>query len=237
MLLSICCILLINLMSSFCEIQAFRHDELKYIDSYFTKLVTEGRWLNYLFFSTLKISNVKIMAVVNVISFFIFSYICFLNILEKRYAVLCAIVSLFIPPIHLLNEWAQTSMISFFLLALAAIVYKKISMPLFFFIFSILFNGCLSHFYFLLPLLFIGDGENIFRIICYWCILFIVGFIFAEFMVLILSNRFITIADWRNPNYINDIFDFMHNLEKVINSFIMIVKKFGVFLWGHLGLR
>lgn len=50
MLLSICCILLINLMSSFCEIQAFRHDELKYIDSYFTKLVTEGRWLNYLFF-------------------------------------------------------------------------------------------------------------------------------------------------------------------------------------------
>lgn len=236
MLLSICCILLINLMSSFCEIQAFRHDELKYIDSYFTKLVTEGRWLNYLFFSTLKISNVKIMAVVNVISFFIFSYICFLNILEKRYAVLCAIVSLFIPPIHLLNEWAQTSMISFFLLALAAIVYKKISMPLFFFIFSILFNGCLSHFYFLLPLLFIGDGENIFRIICYWCILFIVGFIFAEFMVLILSNRFITIADWRNPNYINDIFDFMHNLEKVINSFIMIVKKFGVFLWGAFGI-
>lgn len=75
----------------------------------------------------------------------------FFKYTRKKYAVLCAIVSLFIPPIHLLNEWAQTSMISFFLLALAAIVYKKISMPLFFFIFSILFNGCLSHFYFLLP--------------------------------------------------------------------------------------
>ena len=80
-------------MSSFCEIQAFRHDELKYIDSYFTKLVTEGRWLNYLFFSTLKISNVKIMAVVNVISFFIFSYICFLNILEKK--ICCAMCNSF----------------------------------------------------------------------------------------------------------------------------------------------
>lgn len=90
MLLSICCILLINLMSSFCEIQAFRHDELKYIDSYFTKLVTEGRWLNYLFFSTLKISNVKIMAVVNVISFFyIFLYMFFKYTREKICCAMC----------------------------------------------------------------------------------------------------------------------------------------------------
>lgn len=231
-LLSIACVLLIDMMLSFCEIKAFRHDELRYIDSYFTKLVTEGRWLNYLFFSVLKISNVKIVAVINVISFFIFSYICFLNIFEKKYAMLCAMASLFIPPIHLLNEWAQTSMISFLLLAIAAIVYKKISMPLFFLIFSILFNGCLSHFYFLLPLLFIGNGKNIFHIICCWCILFVVGFLFAELIVFVLSNRFITIADWRHPNYIKDIFDFIYNVEKTIGSFVGIVKKIGIFLWG-----
>lgn len=235
-LLSIACVLLYNILSSFCEVKSFRHDELRYIDSYFYKLVTEGRWLNYLFFSALKISNIKIMAIINVISFFIFSYICFLNIFEKKFAVLCAMVSLFIPPIHLLNEWAQTSMISFLLLAIAAIVYRKISMPLFFFIFAILFNGCLSHFYFLLPLLFIGDGKDIFRAICYWCIFFIVGFVFAEFMVFILSNRFITIADWRNPNYIKGISDFICNVEKVVDSFIVIVKKFGVFLWGAFGI-
>lgn len=83
-LLSIACVLLYNILSSFCEVKSFRHDELRYIDSYFYKLVTEGRWLNYLFFSALKISNIKIMAIINVISFFIFSYICFLNIFEKN---------------------------------------------------------------------------------------------------------------------------------------------------------
>ena len=55
-------------------------------------------------------------------------------------------------------------------------------------------------------------------------------------MVLILSNRFITIADWRNPNYINDISDFICNMEKVVGSFVVIVKKIGIFLWGAFGV-
>ena len=124
-LLSVVCILLIDMMSLFCEIPAFRHDELRYLDSYNYKLSTEGRWLNYLFFSVLKLSNIKIVAILNMIFFFVFSYKCFLNVFERKYALLCAMVSLFIPPIHLLNEWAQTSMLSFFLLAVAAIIYEK----------------------------------------------------------------------------------------------------------------
>ena len=235
-LLSVVCILLIDMMSLFCEIPAFRHDELRYLDSYNYKLSTEGRWLNYLFFSVLKLSNIKIVAILNMIFFFVFSYKCFLNVFERKYALLCAMVSLFIPPIHLLNEWAQTSMLSFFLLAVAAIIYEKMSLLLFFLVFSILLNGCLSHFYFLLPLLFIKNKKNFFRIICYWCVFFIVGFLFAELMVFILKNKFITLVDWRNPNYIDSIADFICNLKKIMTSFIAISEKLGVFLGGAFGI-
>lgn len=234
--LAVVCVLLTDMISLFCEVQAFRHDELRYLDSYSYKLCTEGRWLNYIFFPVLKLSNVKMMAIANIVFFFIFSYVCFLNIFDKKYAVLCAMVSLFIPPVHLLNEWAQTGMPTWLLLAVAAAVYKKMSAPLFFFIFGILFNGCGNHFYFLLPLLFIEDRKNFFRIICYWCVFFVVGFIFAEFVVLILKNQFITLADWRKPNYIDGIPAFIHNLKKVATSFFVIIEKFGEFLGGVFGV-
>ena len=150
------CLLLFDLMLKFVGIDAFRHDELRYIGTYADKLETEGRWFNHLFFWTLRLADVKLVACASVLCFAVFSWSVFRNFLDRTGAALAALACLFIPPVHLLNEWALTSFLSFVLLALAGLLHDKMRMPAFFLVFGVLFNGVLSHFYFLLPLLFIG---------------------------------------------------------------------------------
>ncbi len=147
---------LLDLMAKFVGIDAFRHDEIRYILSYREKLTGEGRWLNFAFFWQMRLLDVKLVACAGVLCFAVFSWCVFRNFLDRTTAVLAALVCLFIPPVHLLNEWALTSFISFFLLALAGLLHDKMRMPVFFLVFGVLFNGVLSHFHFLLPLLFLG---------------------------------------------------------------------------------
>lgn len=223
-------IMLITILLDFFSIQGFRHDELKYISTYMNKVKEEGRWLNYIFFDSLKLINIKILAFLNVVCFCIFSYTCLNNILDKKYAVIGSLAFLFIPSIHLLNEWAQTVFINFLLLAISSFVYKRINPVIFFSVFGILFNGVLSHFYFVLPLLFIHQKSNIIKILLYWILGFIVGFIFAECMTFLISDQLIRLAAWRNPNYIESIDDFINNIKLARKNMSGIYRSFGSIL-------
>ena len=150
------CLLLFDLMLKFVDIDVFRADDLRYKGSYEGKFVSEGRWLNWLFFSTLRLADVKLVACASVLCFAVFSWCVFRNFLDCVSAALATLVCLFIPPVHLLNEWPLTSFLTFVLLALAGLLRDKMCIPAFSLVFGVLFNGVLSHFYFLLPLLFIG---------------------------------------------------------------------------------
>ena len=223
-------LMLLNLLSEYYNIPAFRHDELKYIDSYYGKLVSEGRWINYLFFNIIKTLDIHLIGLLNLLFFFVFSYKCLENIFEKRYAFLCALTILFIPPIHLLNEWSQTSFLSFLFLAVASFIHKEFSIKLFFFFFSIIFNGTLSHFYFLLPLLFLNKKE-IYKFLLYWIIFFVIGFVFTECFTFILGGKFIKLAEWRHPHYIHNFYDIIINAKIEFYSFYnKIITKTNILL-------
>ncbi|WP_206214291.1 hypothetical protein [Desulfovibrio sp. ZJ369] len=225
--ITILSLFLADMVYNFISIPAFRHDELKYIPSYYGKLRAEGRWLNYLFFNSLQYVNIKFASSIGIGCFFIFAYRCMENVLEKKYAILIALLCLFIPPIHLLNEWAQTAVLSLVLLAMASLSYKSVHKLLFFLIFGILFNGVLSHFYFLLPLLFIGDKKLDKYIIFYWIVGFVVGFIITQIITLILCRSFIRLDSWRNPNYIYGLEDAIINLKKASRNIISTYNFFG----------
>ena len=147
-----------------------------------------------------------------------FSFKCLENIFEKKYAFLCALTALFVPSIHLLNEWPQTSFLSFLFLAISAFIYRDISVKLFFLVFGIIFNGLLSHFYLLLPLLFINQKKT-YKLLIYWIIFFVIGFIFAELLTYILGGKLITLADWRRPHYIQNFYDIITNIKILFYSF------------------
>lgn len=210
--------LLANLILEYNKIPAFRHDEIKYYTSYYGKLVSEGRWLNYLFFNVIKTLDIHLIGILNIILFFLFSFKCLENIFEKKYAFLCALTALFVPSIHLLNEWPQTSFLSFLFLAISAFIYRDISVKLFFLVFGIIFNGLLSHFYLLLPLLFINQKKT-YKLLIYWIIFFVIGFIFAELLTYILGGKLITLADWRRPHYIQNFYDIITNIKILFYSF------------------
>ena len=61
--------LLANLILEYNKIPAFRHDEIKYYTSYYGKLVSEGRWLNYLFFNVIKTLDIHLIGILNIVYF------------------------------------------------------------------------------------------------------------------------------------------------------------------------
>ena len=221
-------ILLCNTLYNFCSIPSFRHDSLKYIDTYYYHFCAEGRWINYFLFENLKTLNIAFISCINIICFIIFSYNCLINFLTKKYSILLSITSSFIPSIYLLNEWGATIFPSYVLLALASLSYKKLNKFHFFIIFGALFNGSISHFYFLLPLLFISKDIDK-KIIIYWIIGFINGYIVAQIITFAITGHLIKLAEWRNPHYINSFNVLIDNIKRaylyVRRDFLFLGKE------------
>lgn len=216
-----------NIVIQELSINSFRHDELRYIDGYSFKLSNEGRWVNYLLFDWLKTLDFKLAILVNLCCFAIFSWVCSCKFLDKRYALLCTIVLLLIPPIHLLNEWPQTILTSFVILLLATIVHDKVPLLLFFSVFGILSNGALSHFYFLLPLLFLRSKHSFLTLVLYWILGFLIGYCFSQFITWLLLGKFFTLPSWKKPNYIRSFSDLILNIENAWWYFKFNLKFIG----------
>src|SRR5690606_32492631 len=119
-----------------------------------------------------------------------------------------------IPLLRVQLEWPETVIFGFMLLALSSTESKKIPDYLFFPLFSILFFGTYSAFYFLLPLLYLGSSSfkyNL-RILIIWGFSFIGGYLVASSFVYFTTGSTIVISDWRRPNPISDFGDLIQNI-------------------------
>ena len=206
----------------------FAHDELPFLGGFGGYLRENGRWVNFLLYDASVYLNGWLVILVNVASFCIFSYFVFRDWLGRSNAVLCSLGTAFFPSVHLLNAWPLTSMPSFLLLAVAAILSRKSKLIPFFVIFGILFNGVLSHCYFLLPLLFLRrERKELVKILFLWVIGFVVGFVCAEIMTKVLTGSFIHLSGWRNPNYVRDWESFSDNFVSLARSAYEEVCRMG----------
>lgn len=219
----LCCIALTALlvcnefgMFLSCPIQA--NDEICYEQAYFYKLVTEGRWIVYLLSPSLIHVSGALAVLMNLACLFFFSLVVFRNLLPRHVAVLAALCALLFPPVHSLNNWALTLLPSYIVLAAAALCYRRMPMAVFFCLFGCLFNGGVSHFYFLLPLLFLKEKEGFIKLLVLWCGGFVCGFVCAEVMTKLLSHSFIQLAEWREPHYIRSLSDAVANAQRLMHS-------------------
>ncbi len=229
--IAVLCTLSVHTLFDLYNIHVWRHDALLYFDSYGLKLKTEGRWLNFLSFNILKLIPPYLSILLSFCSFFYFIYICAVNIIQKKNAVLFSLCTLQISPIYSLAGWPLTPLPSYLLLAASAFFYKKLDFRLFFLIFGILFQGAFNNFYNLLPLLFLGkiyrNPKKLLPLFFYYVLGFLLGFLFAELAVLLASGSLIKVADWRHPQPVHNFSDLFHNIEGSFYNFLAHMRIFG----------
>lgn len=208
----------------FCKTPAFASDDILYTHYFPWR---EGRWFQVFFTSIVSTFNGKLIAIVNTALLLPFFWCALRNLVDEKWAVVGAIVCVMAPPVHQLNMWPLCAFPSILLLPLAAIARYRMTKAVFFCLFGILFNGCLSHYYFLLPLLFLCENRGeLVRTLIWWVIGYVLGFACAELYVLLRTGHLIEFVEWRKPHPIHSVEDAVQNFVRIVNYFTSHLKVF-----------
>lgn len=216
------------------ETPVFAHDALCYVSGYGCKLSAEGRWLNYILFPILKLFNGYVVSLVNMGCLFVFSWSVFRRFLPISDSIIAALATLTFPPVHAMNYWPSTMLLSYLTLLGAALLYKNTPKWLVFVSSAILLNGGLPTFYFFLPLLYFGEENRreFIRTLVWWIIAFIIGVAFAEMMTLLKCHHFIQPQEYRHFKLVASFSDLWNNalqsLKCMINALSLVGKQLGL---------
>ncbi|AEX22113.1 hypothetical protein [Vibrio sp. EJY3] len=232
------------------------HDALNYIPNYVVKLVTEGRWINFIFFDWLRTIPPVIAASLCNLFLFIFAYqVGRASTSETWCSVIFGLLVLNIPNFTMLFKWPMTLLPASFILALFALDYQRHSRYRLMLIAGIVMFATYPAFYFLVPLLFMRqlDQESwgsAVKFVVVWILGYILGYAFAQLFVYIATASvadhamFIQVAEWRNPTPMIDLSSLLVNLTKSAGNFkqnILYLSELsawfylpitGVFVWA-----
>ena len=141
-----------------------------------------------------------------------------------------------VPAFYSIIGWPVTVMPSFLVLAFCSWLSTKLK-PLYFFLISgILFLGVFNNFYNLTLLFFLPVYKRIklkgfIKIVAFWVLSFLVGFLFSLVMTKLIGGHWgLEIAPWRQPHKILTLSDAVLNAERVIDNLFAHVKLFGSML-------
>ncbi len=229
---------IIILIYNYFNVFVWRHDSLLYIDSFKSKLETEGRWITYLFFEQQKSIPPHLGGMIQLFCIGIFAYqLSFIINQSKFTSFLLAILVTSVPINVNLMLWPVTSIIAFIYLAFTPEIRKNTPRLTFFCISGVIFFGTMSNYYFLLPLLYLNEfnqeNESNFiirfkiwltKLILPWVLGFIIGYLVSNLITYVISGELVTLADWRKPNPINSIHTFIENLSTIFSYLIKHVE-------------
>lgn len=225
------CLMLLMVLSQFSyfwDRTVFGHDDLSQIESYYWNLESEGRWLIYLLFPVLRYCNTHVALVADIVFVCVFGYVCARRWLNSSQSILIAMLVTLAPSFVLFLDWPIIALPSIFLLAVAALVSNRIPLSRFFLVFGVLFNATYSNVYFLLPLLFLNeDSGTMLRVLFYWLIGYVVGFVVAELVTWAVCGHFVELAEWRKPHYIRSWADIEINILRALRSALSHVRYMG----------
>ncbi len=242
----------LNLLSVwivYLDIEIWRHDSLYYLQSFSSKLQTEGRWINYLCFDQLKTLNPYLSALLHVFFLAIFVTIAAFNSCRSiLYALMIMLVCVVSTPVYSQLLWPVNSLPAFILLAVAAISQKYLPIHLFFPIFGILLFASMGHLYFLLPLLYIRRYAHskipvrektwilVKRLVLPWVLGYCAGYIIATAVIYLETGQLgIQLADWRQPNPVIGIESFLLNFATAYAYLTQHLEEyFSMFGWKSI---
>lgn len=218
----------------FCRTVAFCSDDVLYIRHYPWR---EGRWLQVFFDPIVPSFNAKLIAMANVAGVLYFFWVAMCRVIGNRWAMVGAAVCVMAPPVHVINMWPLSTFPSIILLVVAAWAYTRMTKVSFFLLFGFLFSGCVAHFYFLLPLLFINEnGRETFKTIIWWCIAYVLGFAFSELYVFVRTGQMIELIGWRQPHPVTCVADVFDNTLRAMNFMLSHLKIFSLRDMGYLSV-
>ncbi len=109
---------------------------------------------------------------------------------------------------------------SYVILASSVLLADKLRDYVFFPLYSVLFFGVVSSFYFILPFLFLGrlSFRRALRLLIVWSLSFPLGFVFSNSLVFIAVGHGVEIAGWRHPNPIESWSDLSQNAAQALGE-------------------
>lgn len=209
---------------------AWRHDALTYYSSYWDKLTSEGRWINFYLFPFLKVFPPHLGAILSIFFFGGFIFLAALRMTSYKNSILFMLLLLQIHPIYSIIQWPLTGLPANFFLFLCACLSHKWRYEYVFLLGAILFHGTFNNLYNLLPLLFLSDVRSLkqaVRLILVWALFFIIGYAAAQLMTLIITSHFFHAAQWRNPRPVKDIESLFANCIRASKCLSFHLKRFG----------
>ncbi|SHF31850.1 hypothetical protein [Vibrio gazogenes] len=207
------------------------HDALPYMDSYVSKFVSEGRWVNFALFDTLRLVPAVVAGTLCNVFIFIFGYQVAMGVRKDRWLACCfALLMINVPYFTMLFKWPMTLIPGTLMLALFSCIKDRYSRPVILLTSGILLFATYPAFYFLMPLLFIRQlNEENFRsllqFLCLWIVGYVLGYAVANLSVYsytLLQNgtgHFIEFVSWRKSTPSTDISGIIANIAKSAGNF------------------
>lgn len=232
--IAVMALLLVQLLYNGLHVFVWRHDSFYYLlqGDYLGKFTQEGRWLNLALFPALKAIPGNMAWLAGLACFGYFTFVCALGVSHDRiYSSLVALLCLQSVPLYLMGTWPEATLAAYVLLAVAALVHKRMPTLPFYIVFGILFMGTVSQFYYILPLLHLSrfaeekrfHWQPLISLLVFWAAGFLAGFV-VIFLVeyVITGHAGLEIGAWRQPHYINSASDLAANIQSR-----------AAFLWDH----
>lgn len=238
--------LTIRNLYGFARISFWRQDAIYYLGHYSGKLGTEGRWINFIVFYLLKFIPAILSISIHYFAIGFFSYKATMGITKNSgLSALVAFAVINMTPITNQLMWPVTTLPGYLFLGAIPFFYKKFSTWSLFAICGIAFFGTLSNYYFIIPILLLGDlleytkdkdfKESIVftvkQIVIPWVVGFLVGYIIANLITALMVGHFIELAEWRNSQPVDSFSQLITNVENII-SYIIVEFKY---LYNSLG--
>ncbi|MFV0575226.1 MAG: GtrA family protein [Vibrio sp.] len=232
------------------------HDALPYMTSYTEKFVSEGRWINFAFFHTLREIPSPLAVTICDLSIFYFGYLLAKGVRKDTWTALCfGLLVVNVPYFTMLLKWPMTLLPGCFMLALFAHLRSRINPHALLVISGILLFATYPAFYFLMPLLFLSELRkasyfNIFKFLVVWALGYVLGYVVANGLVYaytyLFSDHasFIHFADWRRSTPSNSVSALIENIGKSVDNFnrnalylsaltpLLFVPSVCLFIWA-----
>ncbi|WP_105900829.1 GtrA family protein [Vibrio gangliei] len=215
-------------MSVFSDIA---HDALPYMTGYSDKFVSEGRWINFALFYSLREMPSSLAVIICDTAIFYFGYKLALGIRKDTWFALCfGLLIVNVPYFTMLFKWPMTLVPGCVMLAFFAYVKDKFNPSAFLLVSGVLLFATYPAFYFLMPLLFLStlrtaSWREIASFVAVWILGYVLGYLVANSLVYAYSYffsdhaSFIQFAHWRRSTPSTDLASLMDNIAKSAANF------------------
>ena len=207
----------------------WRHDELKYLQSYYIKLVSEGRWFLQLLFPLLKTVPPFLAWMSSLVLQALFFYLVSRQLrFDRLESIAVALIFLASSSYIAQLNWPSTTLPGVGLLILLFWLRSRVNMFVFMTLGSILCFGVTQSFIYFLPIFYLADIVSLrgraqlvlaAKVLLGWGGGYVAGYLFSQAVVFAVSGHFIELAKWRRPNYVDSVASLFENIQRNFEYF------------------